>query len=351
MPKNLHDLSILIVTWHGDELLANCLGSIQHACGDMPEIIVVDNANENSTRQIAQRFSNVRYISAMRNLGFAGGNNLGLMYCTRKNILLLNNDTIIHEEPFSFLIKYLEEHPKVGIVQGTMNLPLLGNTLDSCGFLLTGAGGLLGRYFSRPTHGCTTESGPVYAAKGACLLFKRDILSTITGPMFHSHFFNNGEETDFCYRTWMSGYEVHYINTKPIDHLYSQTVRKLNATANSAKSLSNVLFSYFTTLSWWGIFAIMPGFFCYHGLLFIRYLLGRQWQNANVYVQAIRQTCGKRKAIRIWRKKIQDARKTSDREILSKILVRPSMKYYYLEMRGKMMEYIGANWKTLPTVF
>lgn len=65
------------------------------------------------------------YVPTVRNLGFAGGNNVGLKACTRDFVLLLNNDTVVHEDSFSPLIDFLERHPKVGIVQGTMNVPAL----------------------------------------------------------------------------------------------------------------------------------------------------------------------------------------------------------------------------------
>ena len=80
----LDDLSIVIVTWNGDPLLSRCLDSLSRVCGNRPQVIVVDNAGLETTRALSARYENVQYVRAEGNLGFAGGNNLGLRFCTRK---------------------------------------------------------------------------------------------------------------------------------------------------------------------------------------------------------------------------------------------------------------------------
>ena len=125
MGERIERLSILIVTWKGDDLLRVCLSSLARVYGSRPEVVVVDNADQTSTRALVSAYAHARYVTTVRNLGFAGGNNVGLKACTRDFVLLLNNDTVVHEDSFSPLIDFLERHPKVGIVQGTMNVPAL----------------------------------------------------------------------------------------------------------------------------------------------------------------------------------------------------------------------------------
>lgn len=117
-------LTLLIVTWKGDDILQNCLSSLMRVYGDaVPSCVVVDNANLESTRTLCARYPFVTYVAAPENLGFAGGNNLGLPYCTTDYICLLNNDTVIHADSFSPLIAFMDAHPNVAVTQGTMNLP------------------------------------------------------------------------------------------------------------------------------------------------------------------------------------------------------------------------------------
>jgi GT2 family glycosyltransferase len=133
----LCNISVVIVTWNGDDILKNCLDSLVRVYGSSLEIVVVDNADSASTHALVSGYAGIKYIPSPGNPGFAGGNNIGVRETTRPYILLLNNDTVVHGDSFSPLVEFLEDHEKVGIVQGTMNVPSLGNCLDECGALMT----------------------------------------------------------------------------------------------------------------------------------------------------------------------------------------------------------------------
>jgi GT2 family glycosyltransferase len=92
----LKDVSIVIVTYKGDDLTQDCLESLSETCGTDPQIVVVDNSPSQSTRNIVAAHANAVYVASPGNPGFAGGNNRALQYCDRDYILLLNNDTIVH---------------------------------------------------------------------------------------------------------------------------------------------------------------------------------------------------------------------------------------------------------------
>ena len=141
MSSDLSELSVLIVTWNGDDLLRQCLKSLATVCGTRPEIVVVDNAASTETERQVADFPNCKYVRTEKNLGFAGGNNLGVEHCTRPYVVLFNNDTIVHADSFTPLMRYLDEHPQVGVVQGTLVLGRDGKRYDSCGSLLSPLGG------------------------------------------------------------------------------------------------------------------------------------------------------------------------------------------------------------------
>ena len=63
MDWTLKDVSIVIVTYKGDELLKNCLDSLQTSCGDEPQIIVVDNSPSEKTRFLTATYPNTLYVS------------------------------------------------------------------------------------------------------------------------------------------------------------------------------------------------------------------------------------------------------------------------------------------------
>lgn len=255
----METVSIIIVTWKGDGLLQTCLDSLACVYGTRPESVVVDNANEASTRRLVGRFPNAIYVATASNLGFAGGNNVGLTRCTREHVLLLNNDTVVRQDSFSPLITFLARHPKVGIVQGTMNVPALNDGLDDCGVIMTPFG--IQRHLHRGEPTATTVLKPrrVTAAKGAMMLFRRAVIADM-GFLFYDHFGSFFEETDFCRRAANVGWETWFVPTPPIDHLCGATSTRFDRDEIWAQYFRNILYSFARNWGWWGRLVMWPSF-------------------------------------------------------------------------------------------
>lgn len=326
---NLLDrLSILIVTWNGDKVLSNCLNSLKSVYDEIPEIIVVDNANLNSTKQIVMGYPNCKYVSAESNLGFAGGNNLGLTYCSRDFVLLLNNDTIFHTDSLSPLLNYLKANIQIAVVQGTMKLVRIGNKLDTCGTMLTQWGKLFLRHYMEPIESTKLAPCPVFSAKGAFLLFRKSILADLGNVLFYDFFFNNYEETDFCHRVWLSGHEVHFVPTDPIDHLQGASISKLERAKVRAQELANMYFSMRVNFGARGLICILPGFLFYHFLIWLRSILFCRWKDARVYATAVSLLSKNLPSLALHRRMVQSHRRISDTLLFKRILFCPGFKYW-----------------------
>ncbi len=254
-------LSVVIVTWNGDDLLNKCLSSLCKVYGDVIEIVVVDNADSKSTRSLVSSFSGVIYVASPGNPGFAGGNNIGVRQTTRPYILLLNNDTVIHGDSFSTLVEFLETHDKVGIVQGTMNVPSLGDGLDDCGVLMTPFG--IQRHLHRGEPTATAKLVPrkVFAAKGAMLMFKRKVLDDL-GFLFYDHFWSYYEETDFCHRARNVGWETWFVPTLPIDHICGATSSRFDGNLVWRRYFRNIIYSFYRNYRFFGRVFTLPCFVC-----------------------------------------------------------------------------------------
>lgn len=333
----LKDLSVLIVTWNGDDLLANCLTSIYNVYGETLEIIVVDNANLESTKKIVLSYKNTKYIASKSNLGFAGGNNLGLPACTRKYVLLLNNDTLIHEDSFSPLIDYMENNPSVAVTQGRMRLPLFSNTLDDAGVMLT-PNGILFHPYTRMKEFTKVHSRPVHSIKGAMMMVRKDVIPLV-GGLFYDHFHCNYEETDFCHRVWMCGYEVHYVDTPPIDHLMGKTINRLNNIEVTGHSLGNQIFSLATTLELTNALKITTAFISLQFALAMYKITKGQLTEIKQLFFAISSVLKRRKELIKTRRNLQHSRKLSDKTIFSKTMSYPKVKYYYHYFKGSLDKY------------
>jgi GT2 family glycosyltransferase len=96
MSQEETELSIIIVNYNGKEYLKNCLESISKCCTVSHEVILVDNASTDGSQSFLKKnHPEVVLIENTTNTGFARANNLGVEKSTGKNILLLNNDTIL----------------------------------------------------------------------------------------------------------------------------------------------------------------------------------------------------------------------------------------------------------------
>ena len=334
MDGRLSELSILIVTWNGDDLLRQCLDSLAVACGEEPEIVIVDNAASTETERVVAGFVNCKYVRAEKNLGFAGGNNLGVEHCTRPYVVLLNNDTIVHADSFTPLMRYLDEHPQVGVVQGTLNLSRCGEKLDTCGTLLTPIGRLCLLHQWEPTATTTLKARAVFSSKGALLMFRRDLLDRVVGGLFHGSFFNNYEETDFCHRVWLAGKEVHFVPTPPVDHLYNATIARLPRREVRARELANTMFSLHSLLGTYGRWTLLPKFYAYRLLMFLRCVCTFKGKDAKVYPDAVRMTWRRRKEIAAVRREVQMRRMISDRELFKRVMFRPPFSYWWNAARA-----------------
>ena len=255
------ELSIVIVTWNGDDILGNCLRSVRKVYGDLLEVVVVDNAASEATHKLVSGFNGVKYVSSPGNPGFAGGNNIGVRETTRPYILLLNNDTVVHGDSFSPLIEFLKSHEHVGIVQGTMNIPALGNALDDCGVLMTPIG--IQRHLHRGESTASTKlsARKVFAAKGAMMMFKRAVLDDL-GFLFYDHFWSYYEETDFCHRARNAGWETWFVPTMPIDHLCGVTSSRFDTKIVWRRYFRNILYSFWRNFGLFGKFFTLPCFAC-----------------------------------------------------------------------------------------
>ncbi|MFC1790586.1 glycosyltransferase family 2 protein, partial [Patescibacteria group bacterium] len=111
-------LSIVIISFNTQKILANCLKSVYATLGNLSaEIIVVDNdSKDGSPEMVAKKFPKVILLSNKKNRGFGQANNQGVARSRGELVLLLNSDTIVHPQALLRMVRYLETHPQVGVV-------------------------------------------------------------------------------------------------------------------------------------------------------------------------------------------------------------------------------------------
>jgi len=338
-PRQSPLVSIIIVNYNGAELLSGCLSSLRQISWSNREIIVVDNGSADNSREVISSFPEVELVPSAVNLGFAGGNNLGLKHARGEYVLLLNNDTVVTSGFLNPLCSYLEANPNVGIVQGKMILPRFGNRLDVCGSFLTSVGFPYHYGYYKPDGPKYNRAYAVFSGKGACLMFRRDLIDRVGGFLFDEGFFCYYEESDFCHRAWIAGYEVHFVSSPPIAHLMGATSGDSHTEFVLRHYLRNMTFSLLANLSETSrVRILLPFFAMLITSTFAAGLRGRKGQflaHWGALVHSFR--C--RDKIRERRKLVASIRKQSDQAIFAKVLRTPKPGYFFKTFTGKLSEY------------
>ena len=333
-------VSILIANYNGAEVLRDCLASLHQVSYPRFEVVVVDNASIDASKEMLAQHPGIRVLYSDRNRGFAGGNNFGLSACNGQFVLLLNSDTIVTPDFLQPLVEYLCTQTQVSIVQGKMILSRHGNTLDVCGSFLTCFGFLYHYGYYKQDAQKYDHSYPIFSAKGACLLFRRELITAVGGYLFNEDFFCYYEETDFCHRAWLAGHEVHFVHTSTIQHLQGGTSERTQDSGFVLRQfLANQTFGLLANLSARSLCRIMPLYFLiFFTSMMLAMLTGKKIVFA-AHWYALVSNWRRFGKIRAQRKLIRRIRKISDQKMFQKVMRNPHPDYFIKTFQGRLREY------------
>ena len=195
------------------------------------EVIVVDNASKNDEATlIEQRFPQVTVIRSEKNLGFAGGNNLGIKASHGKYLFFVNNDTLLRckkddvrsKSYFQPLINRLESSPKIGMVCPKIRFAWDDNPIQYAGYTPLSSITMRNRSigFGEPDQGQYDKAHTTPYAHGAAMMVKREVIEK-AGLMPECYFLYY-EELDWSMMIRRAGYEIWYEPTCTIYHKESQ---------------------------------------------------------------------------------------------------------------------------------
>ena len=334
-------VSIIILNFNGIDLTVPCLDSLRNIQYSNYELLVVDNGSTDNSMAVLAAIPWIRVVRTEKNCGSSGGYNIGLEHARGEFILMMNNDMIGNPEFVGVLSHYLAEHPQVGIVQGKMVLPRCGGVLEVCGSYLTAFGLPYHLGYYKPDSPKYQRSYPVFSGKGACMMFRREVISKAGGYYFNPDFFCYYEESDLCHRAWLAGYETHFVASPPIQHLSGVTIaRNENTGFGIHYYLRNMMFSLLTTLEPLSLLRIMPLYLAvFMASMVAAFLTGRR-AVAKAHWDALAYNLRNTKKIHVQRQRIQAIRKQSDLAIFAKVLRTPRLDYFAKTFQGKLGEYV-----------
>lgn len=338
MPPPL--VSIIILNYNGADLLPPCLDSLEDLSYSNREVIVVENGSVDNSIEVLSHYPWVKVIRTEKNLGSTGGYNYGLPHSRGDFVLMMNNDMVANRDFVTVLANYLAEHPEVGIVQGKMVLPRSGGTLEVCGSYLTSFGFPYHYGYFKPDGPKYQRNYPVFTGKGACMMFRREVVANSGGYYFNPDFHCYYEETDLCHRAWLSGYETHFVSSPAVQHLSGVTIARSEKSGfNLQFYLRNMMYSLLTNLQFASVLKIMPLYFLmFTGSMLAGVITGR-WVLARSHYKALAYILSNVKKIRTQRQLIRSIRKVPDRQFLPKVLKNPRLSYYIKTFQGRLATY------------
>ena len=219
-------VSVILVNWNTRFLTETAVTSLRACEPATPlEIIIVDNAStDGSADYLEARLTDVRVIRSPENEGFARANNRGAAVATRPYLLLLNTDTIAHEEVLPACRRALQAHGSAIVGCRLLNrdgslqvsAERFPRLRDLAGELFQGTTRVQARKRSAlPPPGAGPT--PVDWLCGAFLFLERETYQRLGG--LSAEIFMYGEDTEFCWRARAQGIPRLYLPDVAITHL------------------------------------------------------------------------------------------------------------------------------------
>ena len=217
------NVSIITVNYNGLNDTCELIDAIPF--NDDLEVIVVDNASkEDEASIIEKRYPSVKVIRSKDNLGFAGGNNLGIKAAHGKYLFFINNDTFIKHQTsdIKHLISRLESDDKIGMVCPKIRFAWDNNPIQFAGYTplsrITMRNKSIG--YGEEDHGQYDIAHPTPYAHGAAMMVKREAIDKVS--LMPEYYFLYYEELDWSIMFTRAGYDIWYEPASTIYHKESQ---------------------------------------------------------------------------------------------------------------------------------
>lgn len=226
MADSLPLVSIVTVNYGGDQDTIDLLLSLQKISYSNVEVIVVDNASPARVTDELKNFSGITFIQSTENLGFAGGNNLGIEKAKGDFIFLLNNDTLVEPGFLEPMVDAMLQRSDIGLLSPKIIFHNRENRIQYAGSVeiseITSRGFAVG--FGEVDAGQHHVSGYTARPHGAAMLIRRSVIEKI--GMLPLNFFLYYEEMDFSAQAIRAGFKVWFEAGSTVYHKESMSVGK-----------------------------------------------------------------------------------------------------------------------------
>lgn len=212
-------VSVLITTFNSGAFIEACLNSVWRQSYEPLEVILVDNASTDGTRELLTRIDGrVRLISNPTNIGFAAAQNQAARWATGNWLLSLNPDVVLSPDFVAKAVESGELNSEVGAVCGKLlrwnpnGNPEFTQVIDSTGIYFLPNLRHLDRGAGEADRGQFERAEYVFGATGAAALYRRSMFEDVSvdGEFFDEQFFAYREDADLAWRAQLMGWRCLY---------------------------------------------------------------------------------------------------------------------------------------------
>jgi len=216
-------VSIIVLNYNAGDLLLNCIKSIKKSSYENIEIIVVDNiSSDGSQIKCQEKYPDIKLIQNKENLGYCGGNNVGIQASKGEFVIILNPDTVVES---NWLDELISAHNKFG--DGLYQPKILSlneeNIIQSTGNMLHVFGFGFARDKGKKIVDKNEEIEKINYASGTCLFTTKKVLDNI--GLFDEFLFLYHDDLDLGWRASQVGISSFYVPTSKIFHVESYALK------------------------------------------------------------------------------------------------------------------------------
>jgi len=286
--KRTPEVAIIILNWNSGLHTRDCLASLAQLDYGAYWPLVVDNGStDDSLQRVREAFPEVPILENGRNLGFTGGNNIGLRWALERGadyMLLLNDDTEVAPDFLRQLVEAAEADPAVGMAGPTIRYFHEPEVIWSAGGEIDcrrGQTRMLG-LSERDTGQFGLVPRDVDFVTGCALLARRRVLEEV--GLLDERFFAYYEEAEWCVRAVRKGYRVIHVPTAIVWHKMQIEERDDTPQVIYFMSRNRLLFIRSMGLGWRSWFSALIGEFL---RTFLAWMLLPRWRGKRAHRRAL----------------------------------------------------------------
>jgi len=344
---NLSLVSIVIPHFGSSEILYTCLDSLTQSTYSLIEIVIVDNGSDIQKSLLNEYGLAFQYIKNEKNLGFAGGCNVGIRAAKGKYIVLLNNDTKVDPVWLEPLINILESNPTVAACQPLLLSSRFEGKMDYAGAL----GGLIdifgypfaiGRIFNTIEDDENYYSGKfkIFWASGTASIWRKSILSEV--GYLDEDFFAHMEEIDLNWRCQLVGYKILSTSESKVYH-YSGYSLGHDSWKKMYLNHRNNLVMMLKNYEGKTLLRILPIRLILEIATIVSSICSLNWRRFFAVLFAKAYVLFHLKSIWTKRKQIHSKRKLADREIFKNMFQGSIIWHYFILRHKKVREFMDIQ--------